>query len=100
MKIFQSKNNWFFYWFNFFSFTLLTSPPAGLSIIWLVCHWRSIINGSWWATEANSTAGYSINPLALFPLLGIYDFSDDANSAKSAFTKAAAPSHIQMYFFS
>ena len=47
-----------------------------------------------------SLANKSNPPLALFPLLGVYDFSDASNPAKSAFTKVAAPyAHPNVFLF-
>ena len=81
-------------------FTLLTSPPEGLSQSGWHVTGVVLLMASWWATEALPLPVTSLVPLALFPLLGIYDFSDASNPAKSAFTKAAAPyAHPNVFLF-
>ena len=90
----------FFIGLIFLSFTLLTSPPAGLSISGWYVTGVVLLMASWWATEAIPLPVTALIPLALFPLLGIYDFSDAANPPKSAFTKAAAPyAHPNVFLF-
>ena len=82
------------------SFTLLTSPPTGLSSSGWYVTGVVLLMASWWATEAIPLPVTALIPLVLFPLLGIYDFSDTANPAKSAFTKAAAPyAHPNVFLF-
>lgn len=90
----------FFAGLFFLFFTLLTSPPAGLSESgWLVTG-VVLLMASWWATEAIPLPVTALIPLALFPLLGVYDFSDASNPAKSAFTKVAAPyAHPNVFLF-
>ena len=94
------KNIGFFVGLFFLFFTLLTSPPIGLSESgWLVTG-VVLLMASWWATEAIPLPVTALIPLALFPLLGIYDFSDASNPAKSAFTKVAAPyAHPNVFLF-
>ncbi len=101
MKNFSNpKTIGFFIGLIFLSFTLLTSPPAGLSISGWYVTGVVLLMASWWATEAIPLPVTALIPLALFPLLGIYDFSDAANPAKSAFTKAAAPyAHPNVFLF-
>ena len=101
MKILSStKHIGFFAGLIFLFFTLLTSPPAGLSVSgWLVTG-VVLLMASWWATEAIPLPVTALIPLALFPLLGVYDFSDASNPAKSAFTKVAAPyAHPNVFLF-
>ena len=101
MKILSStKHIGFFAGLIFLFFTLLTSPPAGLSESgWLVTG-VVLLMASWWATEAIPLPVTALIPLALFPLLGVYDFSDASNPAKSAFTKVAAPyAHPNVFLF-
>ena len=101
MKILSSpKRIGFFAGLFFLFFTLLTSPPAGLSESgWLVTG-VVLLMASWWATEAIPLPVTALIPLALFPLLGVYDFSDASNPAKSAFTKVAAPyAHPNVFLF-
>jgi len=95
-----SKSIGFFAGLIFLFFTLLTSPPAGLSESgWLVTG-VVLLMASWWATEAIPLPVTALIPLALFPLLGVYDFSDASNPAKSAFTKVAAPyAHPNVFLF-
>ena len=101
MKNFSNpKTIGFFIGLIFLLFTLLTSPPAGLSISGWYVTGVVLLMASWWATEAIPLPVTALIPLALFPLLGIYDFSDAANPAKSAFTKAAAPyAHPNVFLF-
>ena len=101
MKNFSNpKTIGFFIGLIFLSFTLLTSPPAGLSISGWYVTGVVLLMASWWATEAIPLPVTALIPLALFPLLGIYDFSDANNTAKSAFTKAAAPyAHPNVFLF-
>tara|TARA_Y100000768_G_scaffold242801_1_gene183962 strand:+ start:3003 stop:4490 length:1488 start_codon:yes stop_codon:yes gene_type:complete len=101
MKNFSNpKTIGFFIGLIFLSFTLLTSPPAGLSISGWYVTGVVLLMASWWATEAIPLPVTALIPLALFPLLGIYDFSDAANPAKSSFTKAAAPyAHPNVFLF-
>tara|TARA_Y200000002_G_scaffold3178_1_gene2989 strand:+ start:1280 stop:2767 length:1488 start_codon:yes stop_codon:yes gene_type:complete len=101
MKNFSNpKTIGFFIGLIFLSFTLLTSPPAGLSISGWYVTGVVLLMASWWATEAIPLPVTALIPLALFPLLGIYDFSDAANPAKSAFTKAATPyAHPNVFLF-
>ena len=101
MKNFSNpKTIGFFIGLIFLSFTLLTSPPAGLSFSGWYVTGVVLLMASWWATEAIPLPVTALIPLALFPLLGIYDFSDAANPAKSAFTKAAAPyAHPNVFLF-
>ena len=101
MKNFSNpKTIGFFIGLIFLSFTLLTSPPAGLSISGWYVTGVVLLMASWWATEAIPLPVTALIPLALFPLLGIYEFSDAANPAKSAFTKAAAPyAHPNVFLF-
>ena len=101
MKNFSNpKTIGFFIGLIFLLFTLLTSPPAGLSIFGWYVTGVVLLMASWWATEAIPLPVTALIPLALFPLLGIYDFSDAANPAKSAFTKAAAPyAHPNVFLF-
>ena len=101
MKILSSpKHIGFFAGLFFLFFTLLTSPPTGLSESgWLVTG-VVLLMASWWATEAIPLPVTALIPLALFPLLGVYDFSDASNPAKSAFTKVAAPyAHPNVFLF-
>ena len=78
-----------------FFFTLLTSPPVGLSIeAWHVAG-VVLLMACWWATEAIPLPATALVPLALFPLLNIYDLS-----AKQAFTEVAAPyAHPNVFLF-
>ena len=78
-----------------FFFTLLTSPPGGLSIeAWHVAG-VVLLMACWWATEAIPLPATALVPLALFPLLNIYDLS-----AKQAFTEVAAPyAHPNVFLF-
>ena len=101
MKNFSNpKTIGFFIGLIFLLFTLLTSPPAGLSISGWYVTGVVLLMASWWATEAIPLPVTALIPLALFPLLGIYDFSDAANPAKSAFTKTAAPyAHPNVFLF-
>ena len=101
MKILSSpKHIGFFAGLIFLFFTLLTTPPTGLSESgWLVTG-VVLLMASWWATEAIPLPVTALIPLALFPLLGVYDFSDASNPAKSAFTKVAAPyAHPNVFLF-
>ena len=101
MKNFSNpKTIGFFIGLIFLLFTLLTSPPAGHSNSGWYVTGVVLLMASWWATEAIPLPVTALIPLALFPLLGIYDFSDAANPAKSAFTKAAAPyAHPNVFLF-
>ena len=100
MKNFNPKNFGFFIGLFFLFFTLLTSPPEGLSQSGWHVTGVVLLMASWWATEALPLPVTALIPLALFPLLGIYDFSDASNPAKSAFTKAAAPyAHPNVFLF-
>ena len=100
MKNFNPKNFGFFIGLFFLFFTLLTSPPEGLSQSGWYVTGVVLLMASWWATEALPLPVTALIPLALFPLLGIYDFSDASNPAKSAFTKAAAPyAHPNVFLF-
>ena len=78
-----------------FLFTLLTSPPGGLSSeAWHVAG-VVLLMACWWATEAIPLPATALIPLALFPLLGIYDYP-----AKKAFTEVAAPyAHPNVFLF-
>ena len=100
MKNFNPKNFGFFIGLFFLFFTLLTSPPEGLSQSGWHVTGVVLLMASWWATEALPLPVTALIPLALFPLLGVYDFSDASNPAKSAFTKAAAPyAHPNVFLF-
>ena len=99
-NFFNPKNFGFFIGLFFLFFTLLTSPPEGLSQSGWHVTGVVLLMASWWATEALPLPVTALVPLALFPLLGIYDFSDASNPAKSAFTKAAAPyAHPNVFLF-
>ena len=99
-NFFNPKNFGFFIGLFFLFFTLLTSPPEGLSQSGWYVTGVVLLMASWWATEALPLPVTALIPLALFPLLGIYDFSDASNPAKSAFTKAAAPyAHPNVFLF-
>ena len=99
-NFFNPKNFGFFIGLFFLFFTLLASPPEGLSQSGWHVTGVVLLMASWWATEALPLPVTALVPLALFPLLGIYDFSDASNPAKSAFTKAAAPySHPNVFLF-
>lgn len=101
MKNFSNpKTIGFFIGLIFLSFTLLTSPPAGLTISGWYVTGVVLLMASWWATEAIPLPVTALIPLALFPLLGIYDFSEASNPAKSAFTKVATPyAHPNVFLF-
>jgi len=97
---FNPKTFGFFIGLFFLLFILLTSPPEGLSQSGWYVTGVVLLMASWWATEALPLPATALIPLALFPLLGIYDFSDASNPAKSAFTKAAAPyAHPNVFLF-
>ena len=99
-NFFNPKKFGFFIGIIFLFFTLLTSPPEGLSQSGWYVTGVVLLMASWWATEALPLPVTALIPLALFPLLGIYDFSDASNPAKSAFTKAAAPyAHPNVFLF-
>ena len=99
-NFFNPKTFGFFIGLFFLIFTLLTSPPEGLSQSGWYVTGVVLLMASWWATEALPLPVTAFIPLALFPLLGIYDFSDASNPAKSAFTKAAAPyAHPNVFLF-
>ena len=99
-NFFNPKNFGFFIGLFFLFFTLLTSPPEGLSQSGWYVTGVVLLMASWWATEALPLPVTALIPLALFPLLGVYDFSDASNPAKSAFTKAAAPyAHPNVFLF-
>ena len=99
-NFFNPKNFGFFIGLFFLFFTLLASPPEGLSQSGWHVTGVVLLMASWWATEALPLPVTALVPLALFPLLGIYDFSDASNPAKSAFTKAAAPyAHPNVFLF-
>ena len=99
-NFFNPKNFGFFIGLFFLFFTFLTSPPEGLSQSGWHVTGVVLLMASWWATEALPLPVTALVPLALFPLLGIYDFSDASNPAKSAFTKAAAPyAHPNVFLF-
>ena len=99
-NFFNPKNFGFFIGLFFLFFTLLASPPEGLSQSGWHVTGVVLLMASWWATEALPLPVTAFVPLALFPLLGIYDFSDASNPAKSAFTKAAAPyAHPNVFLF-
>ena len=98
-NFFNPKNFGFFIGLFFLFFTLLTSPPEGLSQSGWYVTGVVLLMASWWATEALPLPVTALIPLALFPLLGIYDLGD-SNPAKSAFTKAAAPyAHPNVFLF-
>tara|TARA_B100001173_G_scaffold81816_1_gene69918 strand:- start:407 stop:1900 length:1494 start_codon:yes stop_codon:yes gene_type:complete len=86
----------------FFFFTLLTSPPGGLSNeAWHVAG-VVLLMACWWATEAIPLPATALIPLMLFPLLGIYEleFIDSKNPAKDAFAKVASPyAHPNVFLF-
>ena len=97
---FNPKTFGFFIGLFFLLFILLTSPPEGLSQSGWYVTGVVLLMASWWATEALPLPVTALIPLALFPLLGIYDFSDASNPAKSAFTKVAAPyAHPNVFLF-
>ena len=97
---FNPKTFGFFIGLFFLLFILLTSPPEGLSQSGWYVTGVVLLMASWWATEALPLPATALIPLALFPLLGIYDFSDASNPAKSAFTKVAAPyAHPNVFLF-
>ena len=99
-NFFNPKTLGFFVGLFFLLFTLITSPPEGLSQSGWHVTGVVLLMASWWATEALPLPVTALVPLALFPLLGIYDFSDANNTAKSAFTKAAAPyAHPNVFLF-
>ena len=99
-NFFNPKPFGFFIGLFFLLFTLLTSPPEGLSPSGWYVTGVVLLMACWWATEALPLPVTALIPLALFPLLGIYDFSDTSNPAKSAFTKAAAPyAHPNVFLF-
>ncbi len=99
-KFFNPKDFGFFIGLFFLLFTLSTSPPEGLSQSGWHVTGVVLLMACWWATEALPLPVTALIPLALFPLLGIYDFSDSSNPAKSAFTKAAAPyAHPNVFLF-
>ena len=77
-----------------FFFTLLTSPPGGLSSeAWHVAG-VVLLMACWWATEAIPLPATALIPLALFPLLGIYDYP-----AKKHLQKLRLHMLIPMYFY-
>ena len=99
-NFFNPKKFGFFIGIIFLFFTLLTSPPEGLSQSGWYVTGVVLLMASWWATEALPLPVTALIPLALFPLLGIYDLGDVSNPAKSAFTKAAAPyAHPNVFLF-
>ena len=99
-NFFNPKTFGFYIGLFFLLFTLLTVPPEGLSQSGWYVTGVVLLMASWWATEALPLPVTALVPLALFPLLGIYDFSDANNTAKSAFTKAAAPyAHPNVFLF-
>ena len=99
-NFFNPKTFGFYIGLFFLLFTLLTPPPEGLSQSGWYVSGVVLLMASWWATEALPLPVTALVPLALFPLLGIYDFSDANNTAKSAFTKAAAPyAHPNVFLF-
>ena len=85
------KSIGFFTGLFFFSLTLLTTPPAGLTIeAWHVAG-VVIMMAFWWATEAIPLPVTALLPLALFPLLQVYGPYVDGFTPKEAFTIAAKP---------
>ena len=86
MKNFNPKNFGFFIGLFFLFFTLLTSPPEGLSQSGWYVTGVVLLMASWWATEALPLPVTALIPLALFPLLGIYDLGDVSNPAKTETT--------------
>ena len=85
------KSIGFFTGLFFFSLTLCTTPPAGLTIeAWHVAG-VVIMMAFWWATEAISLQVTALLPLALFPLLQVYGpYVNDLNP-KEPFPTAAKP---------
>ena len=85
-----------------FFFTLLTSPPGGLSSeAWHVAG-VVLLMACWWATEAIPLPATALIPLVLFPLLGLYEleFSGSRTQAKDIFTKVASPyAHPNVFLF-
>jgi len=85
-----------------FFFTLLTSPPADLSIeAWHVAG-VVLLMACWWATEAIPLPATALIPLVLFPLLGLYEqeFTNLDTQAKEIFTKVASPyAHPNVFLF-
>ena len=94
------KSIGFFTGLFFFSLTLLTTPPAGLTIeAWHVAG-VVIMMAFWWATEAIPLPVTALLPLALFPLLQVYGPYVDGFTPKEAFTIAAKPyAHPNIYLF-
>ena len=69
MKFFSNiKSIGFFVGLSIFLITLLTNPPAGLSVAaWHVAG-ISMLMAIWWATETIPLPVTALLPLALFPI--------------------------------
>ena len=102
MKFFSNiKSIGFFVGLSIFLITLLTNPPAGLSVAaWHVAG-ISMLMAIWWATETIPLPVTALLPLALFPIFQIYGpYEEGIFSAKDAFTMAAKPyAHPNIFLF-
>ena len=96
-NFFNPKNFGFFIGLFFLFFTLLTSPPEGLSQSGWYVTGVVLLMASWWATEALPLPVTALIPLVYF-FIGIYDFSDTA-IRKSAFTKQQLLAHPNVFLF-